>query len=74
MVLVVARHEEGAERGCEVGKGSDVLLEIIDASVHEVACDRDDIRGKVVHRPHDLLDELATNGGADVNVRQLNDA
>ncbi len=50
-----------------------MVRQICDRTIHQVASDGYDVRLQRVYLSHDVFDEAPPNGGANVNIAQLND-
>jgi hypothetical protein len=74
VVLVVARDEEDAVFGAEIGEGRHVIPELLDAAVDEVSRDDHGVRLERVDLLDDAAHERAIDRGPDVHVGELHDA
>src|SRR5262245_35100824 len=72
-VFVIARYEEDAVTGAQVGEGRNGVAQLGDAAVDQIAGYRDDVGRQRVGADHDVLDDLAPDRRADVEIRDLYD-
>src|SRR5690606_16291584 len=68
VVLVVACDEERAELRLQAGEWRNVLREVRNRAVHQVARDGDDVRLQAIHPLDDGFDIVSTDRVADMDV------
>ena len=73
VVLVVAGHREHAVLRAQLAERRDIVAQIVDRAVDQVAGQRDQIRRQRVGVRDHALDERAIDRHADVQVRELHD-